>query len=190
MEAGHKLFKEAMKRIIGVKPKLGDGDETVQEYPIPESEYCIRVWGGGLVDDGRCCFDFTQNGRAVNTPPEYKIISIPQPTDSFPEEVEVKSAEASAGIKDIIEGEEKYFVEQGAHYRVIRPNKPDVIFVIPYYAPPKPRLSPKEVRRRAPYPTMPFISLNSSLPCKNGTWHPVGSGLRRRWCTGCPSDNC
>ncbi|KDQ15345.1 hypothetical protein BOTBODRAFT_173839 [Botryobasidium botryosum FD-172 SS1] len=98
-----------------------------------------------------CCgFDFIRDGRAVNTPPEFKLVTIPQPTDTYPEEVEVRSAEETSGIapEDIIEGEEKYVVEQGTHYRISRPNKPDVILEIPYYAPLKPRLFPEEISER------------------------------------------
>ncbi|KDQ05638.1 hypothetical protein BOTBODRAFT_71194 [Botryobasidium botryosum FD-172 SS1] len=137
VETGHKAFQEAMSyAAAGRKPKPGDTD--VVEYPIPESNYRVRIWCGGLRDQGECFFDFTENGRAVNTPSGFKITNVPDIAyaDTFiPQGGELMSVEVEAGLDHIPEGYEKYMATQGTRYRIDRPNQPSVSFETPRYGP-------------------------------------------------------
>jgi len=121
------------KRMIGFKPHKDDPDVVV--HALPGSSWSVRIWPGGLAYANGCCFDFLQGGVAVNNPDEWKIISVPKPTDPFPHVVKMKSAEKSMGFRHPLPGMEKYFGKQGVHYRIDFHDKEkhSVIFVTPRF---------------------------------------------------------
>ncbi|KAI9061218.1 hypothetical protein FKP32DRAFT_1678544 [Trametes sanguinea] len=130
-----KSLLDADAPIIGRKPR--PGDEGVLQFAIPDSNYSIRLWPGP-VEHAIYCLAFIDNAtqKYINVPTDHTLWHMPPPSAPWlpgSGSVELVSVERSMGIdpKDIIEGEEKYFLRDGMTCVLSRPDKENALFTVP-----------------------------------------------------------
>ncbi|KAA1469120.1 hypothetical protein DENSPDRAFT_558753 [Dentipellis sp. KUC8613] len=121
-------------RSSGFKPLSGDPIHVVE---IPNSPMRIRMWDGGVADQGLFLLDFVitdSDGKlkAVNSKGRFAIYSIYRPgIPYFPERV-ISWEEAYGWSPDeIFPGAEKFSVLEASRYMIKREGQPDFVFEAP-----------------------------------------------------------
>ncbi|TBU54012.1 hypothetical protein BD310DRAFT_989850 [Dichomitus squalens] len=123
-------------RAIGVKPRRGDWN--LFSVRIPDSDYTIRMWNGGMEAYNQFCLDFYDHrcDVPVNLPPGFSLGPSPVNMQGvFGMAGPLVSWEQAMGIRsaDIPAGEEKWSVPEGTYLVVRRADRPgqDFTFAVP-----------------------------------------------------------
>ncbi|KAH7910679.1 hypothetical protein BJ138DRAFT_1113885 [Hygrophoropsis aurantiaca] len=126
---------ECLRRAGGsfrvIEPKLGDPSEVL--FPIPNSQYAIRIWDGGMEKSSQFLLDYfdIEKEVPVDTPRGYEIHPVPMPGLTWcgiPRSYEFAFGKRPDEIPD---GEEKYLIPEGGRFRLVRDGHPDFFFVVP-----------------------------------------------------------
>ena len=117
-----------------MKPQADDPD--IYFVVIPDTDYTIRMWDGGMGLNRQFCLDIFDMHRFVpiNLPTgwAFRADSSSMP-GIFMIPGELKSFEIVMGFsrEAIPEGEEKWFVPEGGHVVLSRPGRPPLKFAVP-----------------------------------------------------------
>ncbi|TFY67195.1 hypothetical protein EVG20_g4026 [Dentipellis fragilis] len=135
-EAANAAIEEAngVLSIWGFKPGAND---KVHVIPIPNSELFVRLWDGGLADDGLFLLDFAERGpdgtlKATNSRGRFKLY--PQSRPGIPNwPGPLISLEEAFGYKEheIKEGAEKFSVPEASACILQREHHPPFVFDVP-----------------------------------------------------------
>ncbi|KAI6106666.1 ubiquitin-related domain-containing protein [Pisolithus croceorrhizus] len=111
-----------------VKP-LPQGDELQLFIQLPNSQYALRIWSGGLQQLRHYCFDFYNVTSRVpaNTPEGFELWGVRRP-GTYSYGGQIKSWEAAFGLSDILPGEEKYSAPEGSRIVLRRPGEDPFYF--------------------------------------------------------------
>ncbi|KAK7694146.1 hypothetical protein QCA50_001326 [Cerrena zonata] len=127
--------------IIGKKPVAGELD--VHLVDIPDDTLAIRLWAGGMADQGIYLLDFFNvvEDMPVNTPNGYILSPIPTPGQfcpvsqlvSWEESMSSRFPEATAAtrLQRGAEGTDRYSIMEGMGCQLTRPNREPFYFLIP-----------------------------------------------------------
>ncbi|ETW75065.1 hypothetical protein HETIRDRAFT_108286 [Heterobasidion irregulare TC 32-1] len=117
---------------IGAKPVAG---ERIHIFTITNDHLAIRLWDGGLQDDGQFLLDLvdSRTKKPVNSPAGYKIYVLPRVGRMLGIPGPLMSWEVATNIprKDIKDGEERFSVLEGSPCMLRRPGKDDFFFAVP-----------------------------------------------------------
>ncbi|KAI0318168.1 hypothetical protein OF83DRAFT_56151 [Amylostereum chailletii] len=137
LERHNKVNNDMMERSGGVLPTIGgkpqEGeDDDVQFFPIPNSGLCIRIWSGGMQACGQYCLDYFDPATKtpVKAPEGHQIWPIPRP-GVFSFAGALKSWEDTLGCGNYTEGTERYSVQKGSWWTLVRPGFKNFSFAIP-----------------------------------------------------------
>ncbi|KAI6013566.1 hypothetical protein EDC04DRAFT_2757855 [Pisolithus marmoratus] len=117
--------------VVGEKPHPGDG-QTPLIFHIPNSQYAIRIWSGGMEQFRQFCLDFYDlaTGNPVNTPYGFELWDVPRP-GAYSFGGKLFTWEETFGLSNVPPGEEKYSVPEGSRLSLKRPGEPPFYFEIP-----------------------------------------------------------
>ncbi|EJF62493.1 hypothetical protein BD309DRAFT_996356 [Dichomitus squalens] len=119
-------------RTMGVKPQSDDKTFFVR---IPDSEYAIRMWDGGMDFYRQFCLDFYDTRRQipVNLPEGFALWSSPSNVQGmYTMSGPLVSWERAMDCKDFPDGEEKWSVPEGMHITLVRADRPETFtFMVP-----------------------------------------------------------
>ncbi|KAI6118389.1 hypothetical protein F5141DRAFT_999961, partial [Pisolithus sp. B1] len=111
---------------------LPQGDELQLFIQLPNSQYALGIWSGGLQQLRHYCFDFYNVTSRVpaNTPEGFELWGVRRP-GTYSYGGQIKSWEAAFGLSDILPGEEKYSAPEGSRIVLRRPGEDPFYFQVP-----------------------------------------------------------
>lgn len=116
-----------------MKPQPGDKTFFVH---IPNSDYAIRMWDGGMEPYCQFCLDFydTRRDVPVNLPKGFTLWPAPSnPLGMYTMSGPLVSWDVAIGGNNVPAGEEKWSVPQGMHITLVREDLPgqNFTFAVP-----------------------------------------------------------
>ncbi|TFY78200.1 hypothetical protein EWM64_g5816 [Hericium alpestre] len=134
-----KVMERSGLLVIGEKPR--PDDKNYYALAVPNSNYIIRIWDGGMTTYSQFCLDFfdTSLNSPVNLPQGYTLW--PAPNQRMPVYMmhgPLVSWERAMGCTDIPNGEEKWSVPEGLFIYIQRAQEEDFTFAVPSRTPAMP----------------------------------------------------
>ncbi|TBU28954.1 hypothetical protein BD311DRAFT_757514 [Dichomitus squalens] len=119
-------------RTMGMKPQSDDKTFFVR---IPDSDYAIRMWDGGMDYYRQFCLDFYDTRRRipVNLPQGFALWPSPSNVQGmYTMSGPLVSWERAMNCKGFPDGEEKWSVPEGMHITLVRAGRPETFtFTVP-----------------------------------------------------------